>query len=650
MGFGFAAPLWLAALGIVVPLLWFYLRTRRRPPAFVSSLAIWRALAEPAVQRRRPRLPLLFFVQAALIVASVLALAQPFARRALPPGPARDAVIVLDVSASMQARQDGSTRFALARAAAQKRAWELGQSGRQLTIIAAAQQPAVLGAQLDGARAADLLGTLEPRDTAGNLTAATELAATQAGANGSIDVFTDVATDGLVMSRDARALSTVHRFGTGGANVALVGVRVLANPFESLSRTRLIVTLRNHAADAREVTVAVAPLAADAAAKDGATTRTVRLAPGATEVASIDGFTWSGPFRVTMSPDDDLALDNTIYGVIPAPNPLRLLLVTEDDALQRAFENLARSLGNVAVRTLLPIQYQPENAGEITVFDRFAPPLPPAGNAVYLAAPRGNADVTVVGAGPRARFAEVRAHELVAGVANAETLLDEGTVALATSATMKAVLLGRVEGREVPLLLAGEVGGRRVVATAFPLRASDLRSADALPTLVFTINLLRWLSPDARDAPLTRLAGERLRAGFPDAAPIARLEGPAGTRELGPADEVTLERAGVYQAIGAGGTRDLLVSFIDPAESDIARPLTPPAPPPPVRAEEPVVSAASTWQELPHVREFLIAAVVAMLLEWLVIAASGTRGRRRAADAGAASGGAADLAGSGAGR
>jgi len=633
VGWGLAAPLWLAALGILVPLIWFYLRTRRRPPATVSSLAVWRAVAEPAVPRRRPRLPLLFFVQAALIAASVLALAQPFAKRPLPPGPVRDAVVVLDVSASMQAKQDGSTRFALARAAAQARAYDLGQSGRRLTVIAAAQQPEVVGTQLDGARAADLLGKLEPRDTGGNLTAATELAAAQAGAQGSIDVFTDVATDGLVMSRDARALSTVHRFGTGGDNVALAGVRVLSNPFESLGRARAIVTVRNYATVPHDVTVTLTPLASDGGAGKGAPiTRGVSLAPGATEVVSVDGLPWSGPFRATLSPDDDLPLDDTVYGFVPAPAPLRVLLITEDDALQHALEALARSLGNVSVRTLLPVQYQPDNAEQITIFDRFAPPLPPSGDVAYLAPPRGNADVTVAGTGPRARFAEERPHPLTDGVANAETLLGDGMVALAASGTLKPVVLGRAEGREVPLLLAGEVGGRKIVATSFPLRAGDLRSADALPTLVFTINLLRWLSPTSGDAPLTRLAGERLRAGFPDAAPIARIAGPGGTRELGPAEEVTLEHAGVYQAIGASGARDLLVSFIDPVESDIARPATIAAPPPPVHTAAPAPSPESLWQKLPYVREALLVAVAVMLLEWLVVALSGPRPRRRTRD------------------
>jgi len=628
---GFSTPLWLTALAVLVPLVWFYLRSRRRPPAMVSSLAIWRVLAEPVAAKRRPRLPLLFFVQALLILASVLALAQPFTRRALPPGPARDAVVVLDVSASMQARAGGGTRFELARAAAQERARDLGRSGRRLTVIAAGLQPAVVGTQLDGERAAEMIGALVPRDTAGNLTAAAELAAAQAGASGSIDVFTDVATDHLVMSRDARALSTVHRFGTGGDNVALAGVRVLANPFEPLARTRAIVTVRNLTQETRTVEVRIAPLADDASDQPPvvAPTRSVTLAPGATEVVSIDGFTWTGPFRVTLTPADDFALDDTLYGVIPVPTPLRILLVSEDDGLQRALESLARSLGNVEVRTLVPIQYQPQNDGGITIFDRFAPPLPPSGNAVYLAPPRGNADVTVAGAAPRARFAELRAHPLTHGVANADTLLGDGMVSLAAGGPLKPVLLGRAEGREVPLVLAGEVGGRRVVVTSFPLRAGDLRNADALPTLVFAINLLRWLAPASGEAPLTRLAGERLRGGFPDAAPIARLEGPEGARELAPTDEITLERAGVYRAIGAGGARDLLVSFVDPAESDIARPLTAPAPPPPVRIDEPEPSSVTTWQELPFVRELLLAAVAAMLLEWLVVAWSGPRARRR---------------------
>ena len=632
MGFGLSAPTWLAALGVLAPLVWFYLRTRRRPPAHVSSLVLWRAVAEPVVQKRRPRLPLLFFVQALLIAAGALALAQPFTRRPLPPGPAKDAVVVLDVSASMQAREQGSTRFALARDAARERAGELARAGRRLTVIAAGQQPQVLGTDLDGPRATALIAGLEPRDTGGNLTAAAELAVAQAGQQGSIDLFTDASADGLVLSRDARALATVHRFGAGGSNVALAAVRVIASPFDAPGRTRVVVTVRNHSAETRAVDVRVAPLGAAPDAREAAV-RPLTLGPGATDVVSIDGLAWTGPFQATLAPADDLPLDDTLYGVLPAPEPLRILLVSEDEAVQRALENLARNLGNVSVRTIVPVQYRPEDADGVTVFDRFTPAVPPKGNAVYLAPPRGNADVTVAEGTVRARFAEQREHALTYGVANAHTLLGESVVLLAPSATMKPVLLGRADGRELPLLLAGDAGGRRVAATAFALRPADLRNADALPALVFTIGLLRWLAPAAADAPLTRLAGERLRAGFPDATPIARLEGPGVARDLSPADEVVLEKAGVYTATVGDGARQLLVSFVDPSESDIARPAIAPSEPAPVPAAEPAPTATRLWQELPYTREVLLVLIAAMLVEWLVVAASGPRRRRAAAPA-----------------
>jgi hypothetical protein len=144
---------------------------------------------------------------------------------------------------------------------------------------------------------------------------------------------------------------------------------------------------------------------------------------------------------------------------------------------------------------------------------------------------------------------------------------------------------------------------------------------------------LRWLAPTGADAPLTRQAGERLRAGFPDTTPVARVDGPGIARDLGPSDEVVLEKAGVYTATVAGGPRQLLVSFVDPTESDIARPAIAEPAPAPVPTAEPATTAPRLWQELPYTREVLLVALAAMLLEWVVVAASGPRRRRRLADA-----------------
>jgi VWA domain-containing protein/aerotolerance regulator-like protein len=664
MSWGFESPLWLAGTAILIPLAWLYLRRRKRPPAVVSSLLVWQAVARP-LAAHRPRLPLLFFIQALLVSACLTAIAAPFVLHPAPEGPARDAVVVIDLSASMQARLGGGTRFDAARAAARERVAELADDAKGITLIAADLQPNVLGTGLSGSQAVALLDRTRPVDTAGNLTAAIELAATHAGPEGTVDLFTDTPREDLVLSRDARDATAVHRFGEGGENVGFTALRVVASPFEDAAHARVLLSVRNFSRAPREVAVDVAPLGesaplgaagSDGAAASGAsssdspappradadasnraaggsgasrTHQTVTLAPGETVLLSFDGLPFSGLFRASLAGGDDLALDDQAYGFLQPRRTLPVVVVTDDPAFSRAIEGLARKLGNVTVRSVAPPVYRPGLSNEVTLFDRVAPPIPPSGSAAYFAPRQGNADVSIVGAASDARFAEVRDHELLAGVENPETLLSGKLIALATGTALRPVVIGRSEGRDAALVLAGEVGGRRVVATAFPLRPESLSDADALPSLVFTLNLLRWLAPAGDEAPLLRVAGERLRAGSPEATSIQRLEGPDGSRALGPTEEVSLEHAGLYRAVGATRSRPLAVNFFDPIESDIARPPISAAQPafvPSARARR-ETPAGPAVERRPHVRELLLAALLAMLVEWPLVAWMRTRRR-----------------------
>ena len=69
MRFGWEHPATLAALALLAPLAWLWLRRRRRPPATVSSLVLWRRIARPQGPRRERRLPPLFVAQALLLAA-----------------------------------------------------------------------------------------------------------------------------------------------------------------------------------------------------------------------------------------------------------------------------------------------------------------------------------------------------------------------------------------------------------------------------------------------------------------------------------------------------------------------------------------------------------------------------------------------------
>jgi len=663
--FGLEHPWWLASLALVLPLIWLYLRPRMRPPAAVSSLRIWRrAVPRAEASTRKPRLPLLFFVQVALLLACAFALSRPFAWDEVPVGPPPDGVVILDLSASMQAREQGATRFAMARDAAVARVREIGARSphQRFTVIAAALQPRILGSALTAEEAARTLGDLQPLDTAANMTAAVELAATRAGSEGSIDLFTDLAPQDLVVSHDALAATDIHRFGTSDDNVAIAGLEVFANPLEDATQKRVVVTVRNTSSGERTVDVELAPIAAEPDARESAASgepgpgavpvgaadpnpaaaaassprgtplrRAVTLGAGASEAVVFTGIPWSGTFAARLHPDDAFPLDDVVYGNVPAPRPLQVLLVSDDAGLKNELSDLARRAGRVDLVTLPVAEWAPERAREVTIFDRFVPTLPPSGNVLYLAPPSGNGDVAVTGTVRGVKLAEIRDHELLRGMKGFDSLLTDSMSVLAAGGDLRPLALGTGEQREHALVVAGETGGRRVVAAAFHLRAEALRRADGLTALLFLVRTLRWLSPSQARAPLERLTGERLRASLRGQAPITRLEGPGGTRILAPTEEITLERAGVYRALGEREETPLLVSFMDAAESTIGRTAIAPAPPRERRPASVAPTAATVRERRPVLVPFLVSALALMLGEWLLIAARRFRAKSAAA-------------------
>jgi hypothetical protein len=356
------------------------------------------------------------------------------------------------------------------------------------------------------------------------------------------------------------------------------------------------------------------------------------LAPGESEAVVFADIPWSGPFAARLGPEDALPLDDVVYGHLPAPQPLEVLWVSDDARLKKDLTELAKRAGRIDLQTISTADWSPERARAVTVFDRFVPTLPPSGNVLYLAPPSGNSDVAVTGTVRDVRLAELRDHDLVRGLKSFDGLLVPEMSVLSAGGELRPLALGRGEQREHALVLAGESAGRRIVVVAFPLRADSLRRADGLSALLFLVRTLRWLSPGQAHAPLERLTGERLRASLRGAAPISRLEGPEGGRDLAPTEEITLERAGVYRALSDGAETPLLVSFIDPAESSIGRPAIQ-AEAPRERPAAPVAESATTWARQTLLPPFLLAAIGLMVAEWVVVASRRfSRGRATPAE------------------
>ena len=122
---------------LIGALVLIHFRRRSRTTLRVSNLQLWQAAsqareAQPMLER--PRADWLLAIQVLFLAAVILALTQPvvWIRGAQP----RTVVLVMDCSASMNARERGGTRFDLARAKARALVDQLGGQDRVLLVEA----------------------------------------------------------------------------------------------------------------------------------------------------------------------------------------------------------------------------------------------------------------------------------------------------------------------------------------------------------------------------------------------------------------------------------------------------------------------------------------------------------------------------------
>src|SRR3989441_6395562 len=161
----FLSPFALALFALAVPLVLLYFLKVRRRERTVSSLLLWpgslRDREASTFFQRLYRDPLLI-LQLLALLALCIALARPVAT-VMGQG-SRKVVVVLDSSASMQARDVSPSRFEVARAAALSLVRGLGE-GAEVMVIEAGVQPkglAALGRDRD--RAMSAIRSAEARD------------------------------------------------------------------------------------------------------------------------------------------------------------------------------------------------------------------------------------------------------------------------------------------------------------------------------------------------------------------------------------------------------------------------------------------------------------------------------------------------------
>lgn len=586
---------WLALL-LALPIILLYFLRLHRQEARVPSLLLWEAvLADRRANRpwQKLRRNWLLFLQLLALLALTISLARP--AQAVPVALRGQVIVLLDVSASMQARHDTSgTRFAVAQTELRRLADTLDESDR-VTLIAVGPTLDVVLPEGDVAAFRRALESLAPTDGPADWDSAAVLASGLASGR---DVTTLLVTDAALSEPLPALPGAVRLIAVGDAQpntgIVALALRRSGNGLDAFVRL-------HHSGPAAERTLS---LYADGVLVDR---RALSLSADGEASLVVPGLPALAWVEARLDGEDGLALDDRAWVALPAAGGGNVLLLTPGN---RFLEQALRGLPALDVTQSpdLAAVAGSEGAYGLVVADGpFTGTLPLVSQ--WLIAPGSDTlcgepgDVftpttTVRGQWSHPLLRYVEWSEVHVARARHYTPPDDADIL--------------IEAADGPLFWVLERPGQRVACLAFDLHASDLPLRLAFPVL--TANLTGWLLPEASTEPATPLP-----AGFPWTPPLppdaaaATLTTPTGARFDLLSGALPPTVAGLYRldfsTSGGALSRYVALALLSDAESDLTpRPVTVGGAALPATLEE-----TPGWREL--TRWAALAALLLVLLE-----------------------------------
>lgn len=590
----FLSPLAFALLALIPPIIALYLLKLRRQDYEVSSVYLWQRFVrdvEANAPWQRLRRNLLLLLQVLFLLLLILALVRPATPTDGVAG--QSVVLVLDHSASMAATDEAGqlgrpgSRLEAAKQAAADLVANLPDAAR-VTVIAAAggQVDLLTSATQDPRQALRAIDSIQPTLLNSDLDPALTLAEAIIAREPSAEII--VLSDGAIKPPPDSS-ARLAAFGRSEANQAINTASISTAADGQLT---LFVQAGNYGSAAAQRRLIVEVDGAPFAAVDldlppaGHAEQVIEAIPPQTETVEV---------YLQPSDEDVLPLDDHAWLVVRAAEPARVTVVTDGNFfLQTALSLLDGRRVGVAVETttVAPTNPLPDQAATsladlktVHIFDRTLPETLPPGNLLLIAPPQSVAglfDLTGRLDNPALEVAQPD-HPLLDNISLADAQI-LATQVISAGAWARTVVAGypdqpQPDSRSVPLLLAGDIDGRRIAILAFDLHQSDLPLRPAFPILM--ANLIRYLAPEAGGVLPAQVApGQPLAITLPAGVARARLIYPNGTEqplepEAGSAPPV-LTQLGLYTLEfdppdhQPGDQVRFAVNFFDPVELAIA--------------------------------------------------------------------------------
>ena len=540
MRFLFPAGAWaLTALAAIAAL---YLLRRRSQSVTVPSLLLWqRAAAEQQAMKPFQKLKknILLFLQLALALLLALALMRP----AVSGGAQGETVLIFDLSASMQAEENGASRLETAKRRALALVDGMGEGDLFNVLTAVIRAEIVLSRSGDLTRVRSAIGALRVENGGADMDGAVSLAQAMA---------RDIEGLNIIVFSDTYASPEVQtaRVGSPRENRALLSLSVGTDG-------SAFVRVANYGGDAA-VTL---ECSADGELCDMAA---LELAEGEIASAVLQCPPDAGIVQVKIAEPDALAADNVRWYAARQAEEYRAVLCGDNVFLEKAVS--LRS----DIRLLRAAAEEIDALKDIDlyIFDGALLDTLPERGALICVAPRSEAlsiapGETAEGGGSLRAETSPLARQLTENLLLEDIALCRYTPLRGGQAVLR---LG-----EDALLSVAEREGRKAAVLGFDLHDSSLPMKGDFPVLMQ--NLLSWMLPDARQALPDGVCGQTVTLPGDSRAVSVQIILPSGrTVPAGETLEDTDEQ-GVYTLRFAyEGWPDRTARFVlhmESAESDL---------------------------------------------------------------------------------
>lgn len=508
-------PLALLLALIAIPIVIFYIlkvRLRRLP---VSTNLFWNQIFEdrpPKSLWQNLRYWLSLLAQLLILALLVLAIADPIL--SWQTKGARRMVLILDVSASMQAVDKASTRFDSAKQAAQ-RVLDGVREQDQVAILTAGIRPEVvlgMGNHVPSLRRA--INDLLPVDTPANLGSAVELANQLLGdaPNRQVIVFTDQATPkNTNPDNQAKETNTLEyrAFGSNASNVGITQFQTRRSMADALGY-ELLVEVRN-ASDQQiecrleieldERPVDIIPLKLQPNETWSRTLEKTSLEGGALK-ASLSNFE-NDQGQDRAKSNNNLDADDIAWAILPDRVIQPVLIVSPGNLfLQKVFE--ANPLVRVTVQKEIPTAW-PENT--VIVLHKLIPdPLP--SNPLFIIDPDTNSSLfSIDGLIDSPLVTEQDKDSPLMTHVRLDNVMFPNTKKLTFLTQTAKTVASCVGGESLFATLAH--GDKKTVVLGVNLEQSDLAFRTVFPILAS--NAIAWFSSQSGELSLAISGGDTAR-------------------------------------------------------------------------------------------------------------------------------------------